>query len=259
MRLWLFSVAIVAAVNIVNISSSLIEHPPGHRNFDAWEPFCWEVSSLVGFAVLLPGVYWIYRRFHWSRLPLPQFLAGQVLAWLFYTLGHDAIMVGLRHATYAVMGGRYAFSHDNLLLQLIYEGRKDVLTVALISAIAWVDERLRQPVAMEAPPARLEVKTDGRTLFLTPAEVLYAEAAGNYVELHLVAPAKPLLLRGTLAEYEKRLVIYGFVRIHRSRLLNPVHMRSFTATPSGDLRITLEDGQELAGSRRYRAGLEGLA
>jgi DNA-binding LytR/AlgR family response regulator len=103
-----------------------------------------------------------------------------------------------------------------------------------------------------ALPERIEVRSDGRTLYLTPTEILYAEAAGNYIELHLTTSLKPLLLRGTLSGYEKRLGAYGFVRIHRSRLLNRAHMRSFVATPSGDLRITLADGRELAGSRRFR-------
>ena len=255
-RLWLIGVAIVGAVILVNISSDLIENPPGHRRFAEWEPYCWEISSWVAFAVLLPGVYWAYRRFHWGRLTMTQFLAGQALGWLYYTLGHDAIMVGIRHLVYQSMGQNYDFSHGNLFLEMVYEGRKDVLTCALMGAIFWVDERLKQPATVEPPPTRIEVKCDGRTLYVTPAEILYAEAAGNYVELHLVAPAKPLLLRGTLAGYEKRLSEHGLVRVHRSRLLNLAHMRAFSVTSSGDLRITLDDGREVVGSRRYRDGLD---
>ncbi|MBW8882070.1 MAG: LytTR family transcriptional regulator [Asticcacaulis sp.] len=245
-------------VNLVNISSTLIEDPPGHRSFHAWEPWSWELSSFVAFGAVLPGLYWFYRRFHWSGRSLPRFLAWQVAGWVYYSLAHDVIMVAIRHGVYALLGEHYYFSHGNLPLVLVYEGRKDALAVALMTAIFWADEKLRSQSAKAEPPPRIEVKSDGRTQYLTPAEILYAEAAGNYVELHLVE-AKPLLLRGTLADYERRLAPYGFIRVHRSRLLNRSHIRSFTVTPSGDLRIVLEGGREITASRRYREALETAA
>ncbi|WP_040308750.1 LytR/AlgR family response regulator transcription factor [Asticcacaulis biprosthecium] len=168
-----------------------------------------------------------------------------------FSLSHVAIMEGLRKAVYAAMGSAYDFTHGNLLLHLIYEGRKDGLAYLLFLAFFWAYERVTEPRPQAQGDGRIEVKTDGRTLYLAADEIIYAEAAGNYVELHLAT--KPLLIRGTLSEFEKRLT--GFVRIHRSRLLNPVHMKSYVATSSGDLRITLSDGREIVASRRYRDAL----
>ena len=106
---------------------------------------------------------------------------------------------------------------------------------------------------------RLEVRADGRTLYLDPAEVLAVEAAGNYVELHRVGVDKALLVRGTLNQFEAQLKPHGFVRVHRSKLINRGCIAGFEGTPSGDLRIHMTDGREIFGSRRYRDNLESKA
>jgi hypothetical protein len=234
-------------VIIVNISSHAIEDP----QTALWEPVLWEVSSYLAILVLVPGIYYSYQRFHWQRLGVPRFLAAQIMACTGFSLAHVAIMVGLRLLGYGLAHQHYNFAQGHLALELIYEGRKDALTFLVVCGFIWVYERLGQTMPA-ALPERIEVRSDGRTLYLTPSEILYAEAAGNYIELHLTTAPKPLLLRGTLTEYEKRLSAYGFARIHRSRLLNRGHMRSFTSTTAGDLRITLSDGRELTGSRRFR-------
>jgi len=63
--------------------------------------------------------------------------------------------------------------------------------------------------------------------------------------------------RATLAEFEEKLAPHGFVGAQRSRLLSRGRLQSFKPTPSGDLEITLEDGRVMAGSRRFRAAVEG--
>lgn len=249
-KLYATFAAFLLCVIIVNISSHAIEEPA----LPLWEPALWEFSSYVAILILTPAVWLGYQRFHWQRLGVPRFLMIQAVFCGLFSLAHIAIMVAIRVVGYGVAHEHYNFAQGHLPLELIYEGRKDALTFLVICGFIWVYERLNQPT-MVALPERIEVRSDGRTLYLTPAEILYAEAAGNYVELYLTTAPKPLLLRGTLSEYEKRLDAYGFVRIHRSRLLNRTHMRSFIATPSGDLRIMLIDGRELAGSRRFRNNL----
>ncbi|ESQ87476.1 hypothetical protein ABAC460_19305 [Asticcacaulis sp. AC460] len=236
---------------IVNISSELIENPPGDRDFPVWAPFTWEISSAIAIMIILPVIWIGYRRYHWRRLSLMKFAVFHAVGLVMFSLNHVAIMVGVRKVVYAAMGSAYDFSHGNLLLQLIYEGRKDGLAYLLFLAFFWAYDRVTELKPQAEGDGRIEVTTDGRTFYLAPEEIIYAEAAGNYVELHLAA--KPLLIRGTLSEFEKRLT--GFARIHRSRLLNPVHMKSYVATSSGDLRITLSDGREIVASRRYRDAL----
>lgn len=237
-------------VIVVNISSHAIEDP----EVALWQPALWEFSSYFAILSLVPAVYYGYGRFHWRPLGLPRFLGFQAVCCLIFSLGHIALMVAMRVAGYALAGEVYDFVHGHLWLVLIYEVRKDAITFIVIMGIVWVDERLRAQ-KLTAAPERLEVKTDGRTLYLEPDEIVFVEAAGNYVELHQAGKSPPLLLRGTLNEFEMRLKGNDFVRVHRSRLINRRHIASHTGTTSGDLRITLTDGRELAGSRRYRDNL----
>jgi len=54
---------------------------------------------------------------------------------------------------------------------------------------------------------------------------------------------------------ERQLRGQGFVRIHRSRLVQRARIAQVESKPSGDYVVRLLDGRELAGSRRYRRPL----
>ncbi len=235
----------------VNISSHMMERP----EIPAWQPAVWEFSSYTAILILAPAVYYGYRRFHWRRLGLVRFLAMQAVLCTLFSAVHIALMVGIRQVAYLAAHSHYDFSHGHMWLEVIYEARKDAITFLVICGFAWVYERL-QPEPSAGLPERIEVKGDGRTHYLTPEDIITVEAAGNYVELHLTGHAKPLLLRGTLTDYEKRVSGHGIVRVHRSRLVNRYHLREVAPTPSGDLRLTLSDGRHIAASRRYRAALD---
>lgn len=84
-------------------------------------------------------------------------------------------------------------------------------------------------------------------------DVVWVEAAGNYVELHRGGGG--LLHRASLSEMERRLHSAGFVRIHRSRLVRREAVAAVESKSTGDFVVRLRDGRELAGSRRYRRPL----
>ena len=149
---------------------------------------------------------------------------------------------------------------DPLLTGLIYEGRKDALAYAGMVLGAWLLEAaLRKPervvITKTAAPAqrRLEIRDGARRDFIDPAEILWIEAAGNYVELHLAGRA--LLQRQTLSALEGELGELGFTRIHRSRLVNRRHVRSIESNDSGDFTVRLSDGRQITGGRRWREAI----
>ena len=65
---------------------------------------------------------------------------------------------------------------------------------------------------------RLVVKSGGRVFFLRTDDIVWIEAAGNYVRLHLGEDSH--LFRETMNGMEARLDPRRFVRIHRSRIVN---------------------------------------
>jgi two-component system, LytTR family, response regulator len=94
------------------------------------------------------------------------------------------------------------------------------------------------------------VRTGDRILPLRVADVYAAVAAGNYVSLQ--TKAKSWLVRDTLAEIEVRFARLGFVRIHRSVLINIERIAELEPLPNGEYDVVLQDGKSFRLSRSYR-------
>jgi two-component system LytT family response regulator len=103
---------------------------------------------------------------------------------------------------------------------------------------------------------RIPVKTHGRVMIVNVAEIDWVEADGDYVSVHV--GAKSWLLRETIAAAEARLALSGFVRIHRSTLVNICRVRELLPLSKGEFTVVLRDGTELKLSRNYRFALERL-
>jgi two-component system, LytTR family, response regulator len=103
---------------------------------------------------------------------------------------------------------------------------------------------------------RIPVKTHGRIMVVNVAEIDWVEADGDYVSVHV--GAKSWLLRETIAAAEARLALSGFVRIHRSTLVNIYCVRELLPLSKGEFTVVLRDGTELKLSRNYRFALEHL-
>jgi hypothetical protein len=96
---------------------------------------------------------------------------------------------------------------------------------------------------------------DGARRWRIPhADIRRIEAAGNYAAI--VHAGGTAIMRTTLSELEHRLAASGFIRVHRSTLINPAHARALTGGAHGDARLKFDDGGEVRVSRRYRAALE---
>ena len=90
------------------------------------------------------------------------------------------------------------------------------------------------------------VKKRERFIVLRPEEIDFVEAYGDYVRLR--AGSDQHVVRGTLADMERRLAPAGFVRIHRSRLVNWQRVREFTADRDHDPVVVLKNGTRLDAS-----------
>jgi hypothetical protein len=256
-RAWGMIFGLLVISNTVNITSALFI-PAADRHFDMWEIAVWEGSSALILILLPPVFYAAFVRWPLERLGWMRFVAVQTALLLAFSLLHVVGMFGVRKLAYFIAHDSYNFTHGRPLLTFLYELRKDAVTYLIFLSFFWLDQRLRaHPPALSEPQpvaSRLELKADGRTVFVDPAEVSLIEAAGNYVELY--TPTKIHLVRGVLSTFEAQLRAQGFVRVHRSRLINRAHIRAIEPTPSGDVKITLDDGRTVLGSRRFREGLK---
>ena len=98
------------------------------------------------------------------------------------------------------------------------------------------------------------VKKRERVIVLRPEEIDFVEAYGDYVRLR--AGGETHLLRGTLTDMERKLKPEGFVRIHRSRLVNLQRVREFVADREHDPMVTLKSGVKLEASPAYLKDLQ---
>lgn len=243
-------------VILVNATSVLIELERLNLPVHPAEPFFWEASSALVLVLLAPLVGRAVRRWPLEGPGFWLSLAVHIGLTLPFALAHVIALWAIRQGTYTLLGGDYDFFSDGFWLTLLYEWRKDVITyaifVAVFSAARWL-ERVVEGTRSRPPPERIEVREAGRTIFFAPSEILWLEAAGNYIDLYTAQSHH--LIRGTLSAWEQKLASAGFVRVHRSRLVNKAHVSAIEPTGSGDFELTLTGGRKLGGSRRYRAGL----
>jgi DNA-binding LytR/AlgR family response regulator len=99
---------------------------------------------------------------------------------------------------------------------------------------------------------------DGRTSILVDAgDILWIMSAGNYAE-YVMATGRRHLVRTTLQAEAERLSKYGIARVHRTRLVNVKRIAAVCWRPSGDFDLRLDNGETVAGSRRYKASVAGV-
>ena len=105
--------------------------------------------------------------------------------------------------------------------------------------------------------ARMAVKAKGRVLFVDATDVVVAKAQGNYVAL--VHKCGAYLVRETMATAEQKLSPLGFVRIHRSILVNTNLVKDLRRDKTGTYRLRTTDGREHPVGRAYKDNLSGIA
>ena len=101
---------------------------------------------------------------------------------------------------------------------------------------------------------RLSFRVEGRIVFLAPDEIVWVEAADNYVLLHLTDGNRHML-RDTLSSIEERLGTDEFVRISRSAIVRVDQVKELQPTFHGDYIVVLREGTKLPLSRNHRSRL----
>jgi len=102
--------------------------------------------------------------------------------------------------------------------------------------------------------ARIAIKAKGRILFIDAADIIAVEAKGNYVLL--LHTSSSHLLRESISTMEGKL---GFVRIHRSVLVNAAMVEEIHPMSTGEYVLRVRGGREFTVTRTYRKNLQLLA
>ena len=110
---------------------------------------------------------------------------------------------------------------------------------------------------MSTRAPRIAFKAKGRILFLDLAEVVAVQAEGNYVSLR--HRTNPYVVRESLSFMAEMLKPYGFIRIHRSVVVNISAVEEIQPLPTGEYRLRVKGGKEYLVTRTYKHNLRELA
>jgi two-component system LytT family response regulator len=105
---------------------------------------------------------------------------------------------------------------------------------------------------LSAPPrylSRVALRAAGKISFVSIEDVMYVQAAENYVQLHLKSSRH--LLHVPIATLEASLDPSMFLRIHRSLIVNVRYIQELETGPHGEYIVVLKNAARLQSSRSY--------
>jgi two-component system, LytTR family, response regulator len=105
--------------------------------------------------------------------------------------------------------------------------------------------------------SRIAIKDKGRVLFVDIGEIVSVEANGNYVLLQQKTGS--YLLRESIATIATMLKPHGFIRIHRSALVNARFVESIQPGIGSEYVVVTKTGKEYHVTRTFRDNLHDLA
>jgi two-component system LytT family response regulator len=112
------------------------------------------------------------------------------------------------------------------------------------------------PMLQQKSP-KIAIKSNGRIVFIDPHDLVVVQAEGNYVLLQQEAGS--YLLRESISTIAENLKPYGFVRIHRSVLVNASFVQEIRPCATGEYELRVRGGKEYTVTRTYKKNLRALA
>jgi DNA-binding LytR/AlgR family response regulator len=266
-RAWLAVAGLLLLVIFVNVTTQLDDAHRRGVELPISLTLTLEISSAIAALIAAVIIGAAVRLAPPGRAPLWRTIVVHLAGSLAYSGAHVALMTLLRTLAFSTVGHAYRWT----VRELPYEYRKDVLAYVVVAGLFWMLTRQgagptppasgREASSRQEPipagPAAFDIRDGAAILRVPVGEVLAARAAGNYVEFALEDGRRPLM-RASLAQIEAALAPHGFVRAHRSWLINPDRVRALSAAGSGDFRVDLGCGLTAPVSRRYPAALARL-
>lgn len=250
---------IVAPVALVVVAVNAMTNLADIPDVAVWEPWVWEASSAVAIVGLALWIPWLTvavaspeEAMAEGWRPKLRFAAVHASGLLAYSGLHVAGFVWLRKLAYAAMEAEpYVFGD-----RFVYELRKDLISYAVFAGLFWLVGVLRRRREEPVRPVSFDIRDGGRIIRAPLSQIVAVSSAGNYVEFWLADGRRPLM-RATLAAIEVELERFGFVRAHRSWLVNAGAVTGLRPDGSGDWTVEL-GALEAPVSRRYPQALERL-
>jgi two-component system LytT family response regulator len=186
-----------------------------------------------------------------------QALAGEMFVQHATHAGADNSVRPLREAAICLPMSRQDYTLESAMDEFCETADTSLLPVIRFEAANLV-RLLRQMEAIVGRQApRIAFKAKGSILFVDLAAVLAVQAEGNYVLLR--HQRNPYLVRESLSSMAEKLKPFGFIRIHRSVIVNVSAVEEIQPLLTGEYRLRVRGGKEYLVTRKYKHNLRDLA
>jgi len=159
----------------------------------------------------------------------------------------------------------FVTAYDNYAIKAIRFSASDYILKPinlneLIDAVEKVSQRVRQQIenerirqlyqnSLHPSNPKIGLPTGERIEFVEVKTIVRCQGESNYTHLYFTAK-KPLLVAKSLVEFEELLGDHGFIRVHKSHLVNLNHITSISKSDGGTL--VLSNGDSILISRRRK-------
>lgn len=223
----------------------------GARQGAAWRP-------LLAGALWVPitvGVAWLARRVRWGGRRPSRFLAVHVPLSL-----TTSFVLNAAFSLLLVAWGSLAWPEAQAMAwrQAVRWFHLNTAGYwAIVLAVHALDRRAAAAPADEPPgPPALELSSPRGNVLVPLHEIAWIEADGDYARVH--AGGRSYLLSKRMKALESELGRWGFIRVHRSAIVNGSRVREVRHRTHGDYDAEMSDGTVVRVSRGRRQALDHL-
>lgn len=245
---WAIISAVAAAVCLLNVLGFAQHEGGGVGAHLIFEGSSWLAITLLAWTP------WAVLRATAGR---PWWMKGSahLAAALGFFTAHMGLFTLFRVGLFAAAGMPY--DPMATIENLPFEAGKDVIAYGMsVGGYLFISRFIPQHRSSATPPPApmFDIRDGMRLTRVAFGDILAVSSAGNYAEFHLRDGRRPLM-RTPLSRLEAQLAAEGFVRIHRSWLVNLAAVRGLTPEGSGDYAVSLDGGLSAPLSRRYPESL----
>jgi len=173
----------------------------------------------------------------------------------------------LRGATICSTKSRRDYTLESTADEFCEAADTSLLPVIRVDAANLMRVLRQLEVIAKRQAPRIAFKAKGSILLLDLADILALQAEGNYVSLQQIIPIQsnrllrpnPYLVHESLSSMAEKLKPYGFIRIHRSVVVNISAVEEIQPLPTGEYRLRVKGGKEYLVTRTYKHNLRDLA
>jgi DNA-binding LytR/AlgR family response regulator len=163
----------------------------------------------------------------------------------------------LRGAAIYATESRQDYTRESTADEFCEAADKSLLPVIQVDAANLMRVLQQLEVIAKRHAPRIAFRAKGKILLLDLADIMAVQAEGNYVSLR--HQRNPYLVHESLSSIGEKLKPYGFIRIHRSVIVNISAVEEIHPLPTGESRLRVKGGKEYLVTRTYKHNLRDLA